>query len=52
VIALSLTILAAESVYDALIPEAHAAKTVRCRVPGGLLGAGRTVDCTPVIVGN
>ena len=47
VIALSLTVIASDKIYDVLIPQAHAGKTVRCRIPGS-----GYFDCTPVVVGQ
>ena len=49
VIALSLTVLAADKVYDVVVPEAQAASSLTCTVPG--LGYKR-VPCAPVVVGT
>jgi hypothetical protein len=48
VIALSLTVLAADKVYDAMIPEAKAGQVINCKVPGYT----RSVPCAPVVVGK
>ena len=47
VIALSLAILASDKIYDAIVPQAHAGKTVRCRIPGS-----GYFECMPVVVGQ
>jgi len=47
VIAFSLAVLASDTIYDAMVPEAHASTTVRCRVPGS-----GYFQCMPVVVGQ
>ena len=52
VIALCLTVLAADKVYDSLVPEAQAAypNTIKCRFVVG--GEVKTYSCTPVAKGH
>jgi len=49
VIALCLTVLAGDKVYNAMIPVAHAANTVNCKVGGNVF---KTYQCMPVIIGS
>jgi len=48
VIALSLTVLAADKIYDSLVPEAHASTSISCTAGGRYLSKG----CTPVVIGK
>ena len=47
VIALSLTVLAADTAYDYMVPEAQAGTEVMCNVGGKL-----ATDCLVVVVGS
>ena len=44
VIAISLAVLAADTLYESMVPEAQAANGIRCRV------GSKYTNCTPVVV--